>query len=248
MTKDVYSSSTPIKLNIDPVSKNSACTASVRMNYERIYHGIYLTSIDELCSPDDLRIYGFTHIIYIDKHIFENKRPRTPASLVAQMSMENKSPNINSGKCYQSRGIDSTHTQYTDTAMMMECHTQSVYNIPVCRTHIGTTANTARLTELPQRSPYAHEMPLDELFIRQSSLTRHVDSLSQSDFEILDLNFGETSYLTTVLPNCYKAVKFIEKALKHNGAVLVIDCIGGNQKCITIVIGFLMYKYNKNFL
>lgn len=243
MTREVYASSTPIKLNIDPVSKNSASTASVRMNYERIYHGIYLTSIEELCSPDDLRIYGFTHIIYIDKHIIENNGPGAPVRL-AQMSMENKSPNVNTGKCYQ----PIAHSTHPDAPMMMECHAQSVFNVPLCRASISASISTVDPAELSQCSAHAHDMQLDELFVRQSSLTRHVDSLSQSDFEILDLNFGETAYLTTVLPNCYKAVKFIEKALKHNGAVLVIDCIGGNQKCVTIVIGFLMYKYNKNFL
>lgn len=91
-------------------------------------------------------------------------------------------------------------------------------------------------------------MPVDDeapmkLYASNENLFGH------SDFETLDLNFGESSYFTAnVLPNCYKAVAFIENALKNNGAVLVIDCIGENQKCITIVIGFLMYKYNKNFL
>lgn len=67
-----------------------------------------------------------------------------------------------------------------------------------------------------------------------------------SEFETLDLNFGEKSYLTTVLPNCYKAVKFIDKALQNGGAILVIDC-NSNQKCLTIVTAYLMYKNNINF-
>lgn len=65
-------------------------------------------------------------------------------------------------------------------------------------------------------------------------------------FETLDLNFGETSYLTTVLPNCYKGVRFIDNALKHGGCVLIVDRIT-NEKCITVVVGFLMYKDNLKF-
>lgn len=66
-------------------------------------------------------------------------------------------------------------------------------------------------------------------------------------FETIDLNFGEKSYLTTVLPNCYRAVKFINKALQANGTLLVIDCNGGEQKCLTIIVAYLMYKNNINF-
>lgn len=66
-------------------------------------------------------------------------------------------------------------------------------------------------------------------------------------FETLDLNFGETSYLTTVLPNCYKGVRFIDNALKHShNRVLIVDRIT-NEKCITVVVGFLMYKDNLKF-
>uniref|UniRef100_A0A1A9WA03 Dual specificity phosphatase catalytic domain-containing protein n=1 Tax=Glossina brevipalpis TaxID=37001 RepID=A0A1A9WA03_9MUSC len=67
------------------------------------------------------------------------------------------------------------------------------------------------------------------------------------EFEVIDLNFGEKSYLTTVLPNCYRAVKFINKALQVGGTILVIDCNGGEQKCLTIIVAYLMYKYNVNF-
>uniref|UniRef100_A0A0K8UQU9 Dual specificity protein phosphatase 1B n=1 Tax=Bactrocera latifrons TaxID=174628 RepID=A0A0K8UQU9_BACLA len=67
------------------------------------------------------------------------------------------------------------------------------------------------------------------------------------EFEAIDLNFGEKSYLTTVLPNCYRAVKFINKALLAGGTILVIDCNGSEQKCVTIVVAYLMYKHNINF-
>ncbi|XP_004536370.1 uncharacterized protein LOC101458659 [Ceratitis capitata] len=67
------------------------------------------------------------------------------------------------------------------------------------------------------------------------------------EFEAIDLNFGEKSYLTTVLPNCYRAVKFINKALQACGTILVIDCNGSDQKCLTIIVAFLMYKHNISF-
>lgn len=67
------------------------------------------------------------------------------------------------------------------------------------------------------------------------------------EFKVIDLNFGEKSYLTTVLPNCYRAVKFINKALQAGGTILVIDCNGGEQKCLTIVVAYLMYKHNISF-
>lgn len=67
------------------------------------------------------------------------------------------------------------------------------------------------------------------------------------EFEVIDLNFGEKSYLTTVLPNCYRAVKFINRALQSGGTMLVIDCNGGEQKCLTIIVAYLMYKNNINF-
>lgn len=72
-------------------------------------------------------------------------------------------------------------------------------------------------------------------------LSPHLDG-----FETLELNFGETSYLTTVLPNCYKGVRFIDNALRHGGRVLIVDRIT-NEKCITVVVGFLMYKDNLKF-
>lgn len=79
-----------------------------------------------------------------------------------------------------------------------------------------------------------------------SSLDRDHFSPHLNGFETLDLNFGETSYLTTVLPNCYKGVRFIDNALKHGGRVLIVDRIT-NEKCITVVVGFLMYKDNLKF-
>lgn len=66
-------------------------------------------------------------------------------------------------------------------------------------------------------------------------------------FKTLDLNFSENGvYLSTVLPNCYKGVTFIEAALRGGGAVLIIDRLN-KQKCITVVIGFLMYKNHIKF-
>lgn len=66
-------------------------------------------------------------------------------------------------------------------------------------------------------------------------------------FKTLDLNFGEDGvYLSTVLPNCYKGVTFIEAALRGGGAVLIIDRLS-KQKSVTVVIGFLMYKHHIKF-
>lgn len=83
---------------------------------------------------------------------------------------------------------------------------------------------------------------------QKNSIVRGHDQFSPhlDGFETLDLNFGETSYLTTVLPNCYKGVRFIDNALKHGGCVLIVDRIT-NEKCITVVVGFLMYKDNLKF-
>lgn len=83
---------------------------------------------------------------------------------------------------------------------------------------------------------------------KSTSQTNALDHFSPhlDGFETLDLNFGETSYLTTVLPNCYKGVRFIDNALKHGGCVLIVDRIT-NEKCITVVVGFLMYKDNLKF-
>lgn len=78
------------------------------------------------------------------------------------------------------------------------------------------------------------------------SKSNQQNSIDFTEFETLDLNFGEAAYLTTVLPNCYKGVKFIELALNNGGAVLIIDRLT-NEKCITVVVGFLMYKDHLKF-
>lgn len=137
---------------------------------EKIYPDIYLTADRSAYTANDLKAYGFTHIIYIDKHIDDN----------------------------------------------------------------GNSNATVR--------------PIDRRILTSPTVCEDELLFGGPNFEILDLNFGESTYLTTVLPNCYKAVKFIEKALKNNGAVLVIDSAGNKQKCVTIVVGYLMYRYNKNFL
>lgn len=155
-----------------PTDIAAAVTANAT-TLERIYPDIYLTADRSAYTANDLKLYGFTHIIYIDKHIGERG------------GMVDANGNAISG---QQRILTSPTV----------CEDELVFGGP--------------------------------------------------NFEILDLNFGESTYLTMVLPNCYKAVKFIEKALKNNGVVLVVDSAGNKQKCVTIVVGYLMYKYNKNFL
>lgn len=258
MPKTLYNSSTPIKPNFDPVSKNSSTTLNCTMNYEKIFPGIYLTSIKELCSPDDLKIYGFTHIIYIDKHImqnsvsnislnsyqhnnaarndYENVIKNVETSVTASITIRHTNQSTSPISCVPSSSSGSRSSNH-NTHSMMERSTCS-----------QSKSNGSNVTCSSSMSYNHHEMRIDDeaqmkLYANNENLFRH------SDFERLDLNFGESSYFTAnVLPNCYKAVAFIENALKKNGAVLVIDCIGEHQKCITIVIGFLMYKYNKNFL
>lgn len=240
MPKTLYNSSTPIKPKFDPVSKNSS---TANMNYEKIFPGIYLTSVKNLCPPDDLKIYGFTHIIYIDKHIM-NSVPNSSTTGQHNVSYKRDHAHV----------IKNTETSVTASITIRQTNqTSSTSCEPGPSAGASTSMN--RNTSKPSTSAcssmsFNNEMPIDdESSMKQAANNENL--FGHSDFETLDLNFGESTYFTAnVLPNCYKAVAFIENALKNNGAVLVIDCIyaGENQKCITIVIGFLMYKYNKNFL
>lgn len=63
---------------------------------------------------------------------------------------------------------------------------------------------------------------------------------------MLNLNFGHP-YSMTVLPNLYRAVKFLEKALENSGRVFIGDDFG-NEKAVTILIAFIMYKYRLKFV
>lgn len=303
MPKTVYNSSTPIKPNFDPVCKNSSASANCTMNYEKIYPGIYLTSAKDLCAPDDLKIYGFTHIIYIDKHhiIARNngqahhigsshgKCDAQHPQLQPQRNRhkhddddddDRRNENVIKGTSVTaSITIRQTATSTSMMASTSRCGSNNSSNGGNNRSLCITTtakvqdAGTSAACSTAAMS-FAHEMPIDEepstvppppssssstTATAQASSTssllhsKHYPSnenlFGHSDFATLDLNFGDSTYFTAnVLPNCYKAVSFIEDALKNNGAVLVIDCIGEHQKCVTIVIGFLMYKYNKNFL
>ncbi|XP_055311684.1 uncharacterized protein LOC129574168 isoform X2 [Sitodiplosis mosellana] len=265
MPKTVYNSSTPIKPNFDPVSKNSSTTnVNCTMDYEKIFPGIYLTSVKDLCSADDLKIYGFTHVIYIDKHIMQN------SVTSAQHNANNAGKNDhheNVIKCAETSVIASITIRQTSqqSSSPVSCvpssrsssngseagcshnRSSSMMDRSSSVRSSKSTATTCS-TSMSYSHHQHHEMPVDDespmkLYASNENLFGH------SDFETLELNFGESAYFTAnILPNCYKAVVFIENALKNNGAVLVIDCIGENQKCITIVIGFLMYKYNKNFM
>lgn len=81
-----------------------------------------------------------------------------------------------------------------------------------------------------------------------TSDTLTVDASDPSvQFETLDLHFGEHSYLMTVLPNIYRAVKFIEKSWDNSGKVLIGEEMG-SQKAITLVIAFIMYKFRLKFV
>lgn len=251
MPKKVYSSSTPIKRNFDPVSKNSNSSAtSCCMSYEKIYPGIYLTSVKDLCPADDLKIYGFTHIIYIDKHAIQIND--TTRSCLSHKSTTSQAGLTNNASTSITASITIRHSSESATNQNQAQSNQSSSKTILHDAECSLTAlsSSSSLSSSPslfnaQGMPIDDEPSIGKTF---STFANNEYLFGHNDFETLDLNFGESSYLTTVLPNCYKAVKFIERALKNNGAVLVIDCIGESQKCITIVIGFLMYKYNKNFL
>lgn len=280
MPKTVYNSSTPIKPNFDPVSKKSSESANCTMNYEKIYPGIYLTSAKDLCSPDDLKIYGFTHIIYIDKHHIiasnhigsshekcdaQNRNQQSQAqqnrhkhggddrdddgdrgnenvikglgtSVTASITIRQTAAG-SSSNCDNNRSLCASNTKVQDTGSSAGCSTSTMSIDDEPTTNTTTTSTSSAATASTSSLLHSKHYPSNE------------NLFGHSDFATLDLNFGESTYFTAnVLPNCYKAVAFIENALKNNGAVLVIDCIGEHQKCVTIVISFLMYKYNKNFL
>lgn len=245
-------SSTP---PIDPISKNSyrniiesssvgngeqnnqnCCTNN--MNLQKIYPGIYLTSEKNICSAESLKFFGFTHIIYIDKHIIiDDASTSSLAGGTSNLSKNCSQPNHNVRS--QTARIDSNGNRRGDIKTVNALITKMA----------SITSMASVSTAMPplSSSTSVFTSPVS-LGSCARSTHKNGNIFGRNDFETLDLNFGESSYVTTVLPNCYKAVKFIETALKNNGAVLVIDCIGENQKCITIVVGFLMYKYNKNFL
>lgn len=109
-------------------------------------------------------------------------------------------------------------------------------------------SNTLLLTESVFNSSFlSHELNLNHTTCRNHDNMTTAKSKFDG-FDTLDLNFGAASYLTTVLPNCYKAVKFIDKALQNGGAVLIIDNENSShEKCMTLVVGFLMYKKEIKF-
>ncbi|XP_063696645.1 uncharacterized protein LOC134827495 [Culicoides brevitarsis] len=143
----------------------------------------------------------------------------------------------------------------------------SLTEICDCFQHIPFTAilNSVYLcngivsTEILRRHKFTHLINIDkEYFLRNVPVHRSSNSSSNSDsnvidvhdpaveFEILDLNFGHPASMT-VLPNLYRAVKFLEKALENSGRVFIGDDFG-NQKAVTILIAFIMYKYRVKFV
>lgn len=262
MPKTVYNSSTPIKPNFDPVSKNSSASANCTMNYEKIYPGIYLTSVKDLCAPDDLKIYGFTHIIYIDKHIIARNYGHTNniGSAHAKNGLQNQSrhshhqqnrhsddnnevddddddddneikdTSVTASTTIRNTAGTSTASNTIGNSMMASTRCNSNGNNPMidrslCTSKVQATSS-AECSISTMSFEHAHdEMPIDEPSPSTSSLSRsskeqqHYASnenlFGHSDFATLDLNFGESTYFTAnVLPNCYKAVAFIENALK----------------------------------
>lgn len=66
--------------------------------------------------------------------------------------------------------------------------------------------------------------------------------------EMVDLDFNNSSpYATMVLPSCYKSVKFIERAMRGSGSILVVGGAKDYGLAIVIVVGYLMYKDHLRF-
>lgn len=175
---------------------------------ENVMPGIYLTKDFITWKREQLRDYGFTHIIIIDKHIQElyypNQQPeifKLCARNTATLKGNNNSDFRDATNTGAAGGIHDDSSSLN--AFEYYCHPRM--------TSTATALNFGK------------------------------------DFEVIDLNFGEKAYLTTVLPNCYRAVRFINKALQSDGKILVIDCNGGEQKCLTIIVAYLMYKHNISF-
>lgn len=111
-------------------------------------------------------------------------------------------------------------------------------------------------TEFLRRHKFTHLVNIDkEYFLRNSGQESAGGAGAESvidvndpavEFEILNLNFGHP-YSMTVLPNLYRAVKFLEKALENSGRVFIGDDFG-NEKAVTILIAFIMYKYRLKFV
>lgn len=66
-------------------------------------------------------------------------------------------------------------------------------------------------------------------------------------FDLVDLDFNSSPYATSVLPSCYKSVKFIERAMRGSGSVLIVGAGEDNALAIVIVVGYLMYKDHLRF-
>lgn len=97
-----------------------------------------------------------------------------------------------------------------------------------------------------RQSKFSHIVYVDRKVAKNGNPTAHLEDLDPNEFECLDLNFKSA----LVLPNLYKSDKFIAKALRNDGKVLVMepDTAGANyQKAIAIILGYLMYSYELGF-
>lgn len=115
-------------------------------------------------------------------------------------------------------------------------------------------------TEILRRHKFTHLVNIDKEYFLRNVNFGHLNTEGGGgaeattidvndpavEFEILDLNFGHP-YSMTVLPNLYRAVKFLEKALENSGRVLIGDEIG-HEKAVTILIAFIMYRYRMKFV
>lgn len=99
-----------------------------------------------------------------------------------------------------------------------------------------------------RRHKFTHLINLDHRWFHNDQGRGAVlDPLDPSvQFELLNLHFGEP-YRMQVLPNVYKAVKFLEKGLENCGKVLIGE-EWGIQRASTLVIGFIMYRFRLKFV
>lgn len=185
---------------------------------ECVMPGLYLSKNFTAWCENKLHTHGFTHIIIIDKHIQELYYPNQQTNIFKQYSTEKTDLN----------------EAATATAALNNNSDFKIYGPTIVQ-------------QQPTPPPPSYQQESQHTTNSTSAIANNAALKFGKDFNVLNLNFGEKSYLTTVLPNCYKAVKFINKALQSGGTILVIDCNGGEQKCLTIIVAYLMYKNNISF-
>ncbi|XP_059223890.1 uncharacterized protein LOC106084127 [Stomoxys calcitrans] len=170
------------------------------------------------------------------------------------MMVENVMPGIYLTKNFISWKREQLRTHGFTHVIIIDKHIQELYYpnqqpdiFKLCPSTKYAAAAATKRNSIANDGIHDDSSSINEFIDYQNSTMPGAALNFDKEFEVIDLNFGEKSYLTTVLPNCYRAVKFIKKALQSGGTILVIDCNGGEQKCLTIIVAYLMYKDNISF-